>query len=47
MVVDELRKWITLELVGYVTQSGYVESVRNQEVYKLDDLLNNYNGILY
>ena len=44
-VLDEMRKWITLELVGYVTQSGYVESVKNQQVYKLDELLNNYSGI--
>lgn len=44
-VLDEMRKWITLELVGYVTQSGYVEAVKNQQVYKLDELLNNYSGI--
>ena len=44
-VLDEMRKWITLELVGYVTQSGYVEAVKNQQIYNLDELLNNYSGI--
>ena len=41
-VLEEMQKWITLELVGYVTPSGYVESVKNQEVKKLEDLLISY-----
>ena len=44
-VLDEMKQWITLELVGYVTPSGYVESVRNQEVKKLTEVIQNYKGI--
>ena len=44
-VLDEMKQWITLELVGYVTPNGYVESVKNQEVKKLTEVIQNYKGI--